>query len=719
MIAASTLVAFLARDLYQMAMVLTSWHRYTVHFVNQALTLAILLSLLAAVILLEAYFRHGVEKGNLAGRVWRAASGIFIALAVIEGLRLLIEISAGAVNLVSVLYFVLAVLGGWGSRRQTQRLAGKPVTPIVFADAGKLTRTGWLGTALLLGGGALLLFLPIKFPLNPYDEGLALVNGLRVLRGDLPFRDYWAIYPPGQSYVLAGLFGFAGPTVMVERVYDTLVRLGIAVLIFGLALKLLPMRRWAVVPYVCSVVLLAAATFYGYAVFPALLFSFLSLLLWAHALDSDDDKRGVRRAWLFSAGVAVGLCGLFRVDIAVYSSAAILVGMALFDLWVRRGDDAHSDKLNRVGGSVILSTSEESGVATEILRSDQSDISPRSSNVSLGQRVTNLLVNLLIVAGGALLVLLPFYGWLAAASGFEVLWNNLITFPSTTFHEVRHLPYPPLWPDWSEWSAVGDWLRFYLPIVVFALTVLTVVVAGVRSRGQASRMTRRHALASALTVLGAGLFVQALSRYDAIHVLPASLCTILLLVWLLQQVPAARWRQPLIVAAICLALILPTWFYFFDPYNQLSEHVSAFAPRGCYSEAPAASCVPIIPEQETVLRLLNQLDPSGGPVFSGLLHHDQIFVNDVSLYFLAQRPVPTRYHELHPGVATTLPVQEEIIAELEQNNVRWLALVDWPNPREPNDSALSSGVTALDEYIRDNYTRSRTVGWYQLWQRQE
>jgi hypothetical protein len=145
MIAASTLVAFLARDLYQMAMVLTSWHRYTVHFVNQALTLAILLSLLAAVILLEAYFRHGVEKGNLAGRVWRAASGIFIALAVIEGLRLLIEISAGAVNLVSVLYFVLAVLGGWGSRRQTQRLAGKPVTPIVFADAGKLTRTGWLG----------------------------------------------------------------------------------------------------------------------------------------------------------------------------------------------------------------------------------------------------------------------------------------------------------------------------------------------------------------------------------------------------------------------------------------------------------------------------------------------------------------------------------------------------------------------------------------------
>lgn len=52
--------------------------------------------------------------------------------------------------------------------------------------------------ALLYAAGAILLYLPTRVPLNIYDEGLALVNALRVSRGEMPFRDYWAIYPPGR-----------------------------------------------------------------------------------------------------------------------------------------------------------------------------------------------------------------------------------------------------------------------------------------------------------------------------------------------------------------------------------------------------------------------------------------------------------------------------------------------------------------------------------------
>lgn len=668
LIAASTVAAFFARDLYQMAMVLTPWNRYVVHFVNQAMTLALILSLLAVVIVLEAYLRHGAERGDLVVRVWRVASTILVALALIFGLRLLVETIAGAVNMTSVLIFVTAAVGGWSSRRQAHALAGRPAAPIALTNAGRLTYVGWLALFVLLFGSALLLFLPIKFPLNPYDEGLALVNGLRILNGDAPFRDYWAIYPPGQSYVLAGLFELFSPTVLVERVYDTLVRLGIVVVIFLLSLRLLPLRRWAVAPTLCAVVLLAAATFYGYAVFPALLFSLLALLLGFVHLD----KR--QWGWLLGAGLAIGICGLFRIDIGVYSGVALAVGIAATVLWAE------------------------------------------SPTQRLGFRVKRMFSAWLVVLAGAAVVALPIYGYLATVAGLSRLWDNLITFPSTTFHEVRHLPYPPLWPDWTAYSAVGDWLRFYLPLVVFSLTVLCVLITA-RSRGQTNRLTRQQALALSLTVLGAGLFVQALSRYDAIHVLPASLCVIMLLVWLPQQLPAVRWRQPLIVAPICVALILPLWFYFLDPYGQLSDHVTAFPPTGCYSKPAAASCTPIIAEQETILRLLDQLDPGGGAVFSGLLHHDQIFVNDVSFYFLAGRPIATAYHELHPGVATTLPVQEEIVNDLKQNDVQWLVLVDWPNPGEPNGSSLSSGVTALDDYIRGNYRRLRSAGWYQLWQR--
>jgi hypothetical protein len=58
----------------------------------------------------------------------------------------------------------------------------------------------------VLAVSAVILWLPVRTPLNPYDEGLALLGGLRVARGEVPFRDFAAVYPPGQAYVLGALF---------------------------------------------------------------------------------------------------------------------------------------------------------------------------------------------------------------------------------------------------------------------------------------------------------------------------------------------------------------------------------------------------------------------------------------------------------------------------------------------------------------------------------
>jgi hypothetical protein len=92
-----------------------------------------------------------------------------------------------------------------------------------------------------------------------------------------------------------------------------------------------------------------------------------------------------------------------------------------------------------------------------------------------------------------------------------------------------------------------------------------------------------------------------------------------------------------------------------------------------------------------------------------------LLLNDVSLYFLAGRPAATRYHELHPGVTNTHPVQEEMVAELTRHAPQWLLLADLDPPREPNASRFSSGVTLLDDYIHRHYQRQQTVGLYQLW----
>lgn len=534
----------------------------------------------------------------------------------------------------------------------------------------------WL--TLLLAVGILLLFvIPLRTPLNIYDEGLALVGGLRVSHGEIPFRDYWAIYPPGQSYTLAAIFRLAGISVLTERLYDSLIRLAMSGVIYFIASALLSSRRMALLPLVSTAALLAAALFYGYAVFPALLFAFVALALFIRAL------RQPKGYWLLATGLSIGVTALFRIDTAAYVSAGIFVALLLAELNV--GANGKSWWLRVV----------QKGIA---------------------------------IAIPVLLIVLPIYGLLAWVGDGGQMINNLLAFPATTFHEVRHLPYPVLLPDWARWEqrsnwlaqadwTLGEWLRFYLPLVTYTLAALVILVALVRRVWQRRRIGEGAIYASALLILGIGLFVQAMSRYDAIHALPTSLPTVLLFCWLWRELVVQRWWRPSFAFLPGILSLPALAVYGLLPLLMLASYLYRFPLTTCYTTIPQASCVPISSDQAQIVAALDQHASRDDALFVASATHDRIFVNDVSLYFLALRPIPTRYHELHPGVVTTRPVQQEIINELEIKSVKWLFVVDWPNPNEPNGSALSSGVTDLDQFIRANYQPIEQFGIYQLWQK--
>lgn len=537
-------------------------------------------------------------------------------------------------------------------------------------------------TALLVVGGAILLYLPTRLPLNIYDEAIALVNALRVSRGDVPFRDYWAIYPPGQSYALAAVFQFAGTTIGAERAYDSVIRLLCALFVFLVARQLLRRFSLAALLYGMVIGLLAAATFYGYAIFPALLFAFAALWCFFNSLASPASQR-----WLLAAGITTGITALFRIDVAGYVGVAQLLSLLIHII-----TNPSTDRQAPAKGRTFLSDS-------------------------------------IWIMGGALTMFLPFYGYLALAGNVGELFNNLLIFPTTVFHEVRHLPYPSFLPDWSRWQqrgewlaqvdwVLGEWLRFYLPLVIYSLSTLLLLVGLGQALRKHKSMAQGDVQALAVLLLGLGLFVQAMSRYDAIHALPTTLPTLLLFGWLWQRLVTARWWRMFLLPLPLLLSVAPLFVYGYLPYAQLATFVERFPPTTCFSTLPRASCVPILAEHAALIAYLDQQDSGNGALFVGVPTHDRIFINDVSFYFLADRPITTRYHELHPGGATTLAVQEEIAQSLETSQTSWVVLADWGNPNEPNGSALSSGVTHLDEYLRSHYTFKQQFGNYQLWQRQ-
>ncbi|MBZ0090251.1 MAG: hypothetical protein K8H90_07730, partial [Thermoanaerobaculia bacterium] len=164
-----------------------------------------------------------------------------------------------------------------------------------------------LETLLVLGlSFAALLFGMDRSSVGVYDEGDVLYGAQRVLQGGVPYRDFWAIYGPAQYWVVAALFKLFGSSILVERLWDSLVRAGLATLAHGLSRRL-GGRRIAVAVWLLTLGWLWLVRFYGYPLLPAALFGLGAV---AMLLGAGGGSR--RAATPFTVGVLAGCAGLFR-----------------------------------------------------------------------------------------------------------------------------------------------------------------------------------------------------------------------------------------------------------------------------------------------------------------------------------------------------------------------------------------------------------------------
>ena len=515
--------------------------------------------------------------------------------------------------------------------------------------------------------------------INFHDEGFPVYAALRILAGDVPYRDFWTIHTPGQWYTLAALFKVFGPSLLVERVWDALVRVLFLFTLYGFASRL-SSPRVALAPGLVILVYLGATPFYAYMMFPALLLGALSgLCLLVHA-------EAPRARWLALGGLCAGMAALYRHDVGFYAAAAggVVLAARAVTPPAPGAEDAWPARLRRLA----------------------SLLGPYAAGV----------VGVVVPAAAALLAVVP----------RGLLWDQLFVYPSRLAAGLRALPRPPLWLnplfalEGSEQMkayltlVVELWIPFYFPLITYALGAAVALPFLWRAARGHGRETAGWG-AMWLTLFGALLFLKAVMRTDAIHLMPTTLMAMVLFTALADRAWKTAGRGPAL-AALCVALPLLSISLFWMPAMDWVARAYRGWPPSCSMPLERARCMPLRRDAAAIIELVQALVPPGERIFVGNARHDRTYVTDVLFYFVSGRDSATRYFSLEPGVATTEAVQKEIIQELQRHRVRVIVLYAPPRPFiEPNESGESSGVTLLDDYIRSAYRKGWVSGEYSVW----
>ena len=172
-------------------------------------------------------------------------------------------------------------------------------------------RSTWLLAVTLTGVALLPLGLWLDAPVHrPQDEGLLLVYPELILSGLLPHRDFLATYPPGNFFLLAGIYELFGASVTVERLVGLGYRAALAFGVFALAA-----RRSPLVAAACGIstaILLVPLRLEAFSWIGG-----LAAMTWA--------TLALIRGRMVTAGLLVGLAISFRLDLAPAALALISV----------------------------------------------------------------------------------------------------------------------------------------------------------------------------------------------------------------------------------------------------------------------------------------------------------------------------------------------------------------------------------------------------------
>jgi hypothetical protein len=535
--------------------------------------------------------------------------------------------------------------------------------------------------ALLFAVALLIQLVTVRRTIGTFDECLSLYGADRILHGGRPYRDFLTPYGPAQFYLIALCFKIFGASTLVGRIYDACIRAGIACASFALV-ALLASRRYAILAFAAVILWLTCIDdmAYNYSAYPALLFSLISCLFFARYLNDS-----FRIRLLMIAGGLVGATACFRHDIGFY----LFVTQIVILLWS------------------ISSAS-------------------RSGEITSGTPLASYRPVIFYIAG-VVVIVLPVALLLLWSVPVSDIFFDLFYLPAKVYPEMRRLPFrtfvlPRLILHPLSWRN-----RFELQEAIVFFPILACIASGLilllsrKSQAGLFRHERQRRIFALLTLLGLLFFLKGLIRVSAMQMIPCIVVGIILLAVLLSRMPSLDRLSTIVVGVVtfifvaCSAPIVLGLIWFtranvlnlIHPTSPISFVKACHPPEGL----ERARCLIIDPTSEAAIQYVEQRTSPQDKIFVGNGRHDKILTNDIRFYFISGRGAITKWQDFEPGVQTTLPIQNQIIASMQEYSPKFIVLNSaWDNLIEPNDSRFSSGVTALDDYIHTHYVPQATFG---------
>jgi len=489
-----------------------------------------------------------------------------------------------------------------------------------------------------------------------YDEGIMLVGGWLVGQGQVPYRDFYYVYGPAPLYLIAGAFKLLGPSVAAARTVDIVIKSVLVVLIRRLGM--IAAGRAAGWPVTALVLVwMGGIAKYNYPVWLSATLGAGAVLLLL---------RDTRRAEL-GAGLLTGLSILARYDMALATLAAL-------------------------GGVLLWKKAAAEG---------------RFAPAAIAAACVPF-------AGGFLLAALPIAAVAASLGAVDDIGLQMGTLPLAFYQGYRRLEWPG--------GEINEDIVLYFPLAAVVLAVATRATrAGGSEEGGRALWAVRF-----LCALAAAFVLKAIVRKSAIHVVPALMVALPVAAAAAARVRAnwhAEGRAVKSFAALtALLLAVPTVVTAVDAVSKsallpaVQQRVPALLGEAPRETAIGSGLVPA--DLAAAIGVLVSRTAPDETVLIGTNRHDRVFVNDVTAYFLARRMPATKWYTYDAGVHASAPVQQEMIADLERSRPRFALLSSaYDAVREPNLSAVSTGVVMLDDYLAAHYRPVAVFGAYAVVER--